>query len=199
MKPQIASTPKRLLVYDLETYATGFADPNWVPQVVTAVAWKWYGDPKRKTLVEASIDHAEPGSMPHLQPEAIYQTISPFLADLRKADGVITYNGKRFDNPVLNGTMWLVGLPPLGPILTYDLHDFGKIKGVKRGLDNIGIHLEVAQSKLAMNHAQWTEGYLERWWLTIKARAKSDVLLTEQVYDAKKELGWLKPPVVWKP
>ena len=43
MRAKIVSSPKKLLVYDLETYATGFADPNWVPQVVTCVAWKWLG------------------------------------------------------------------------------------------------------------------------------------------------------------
>ena len=47
---------RRLLVYDLETYATGFADPSWVPQVVTCVAWKWLGEPRRKTYVSASTD-----------------------------------------------------------------------------------------------------------------------------------------------
>lgn len=191
--------PARLLVYDLETYATGFADPSWVPQVITCVAWKWYGEPKRLTKARASIDYATPGSMPHLQPEAIREMLDDFLNDLAEADGVVTYNGARFDNPVLNGTQWYIKLPPIGPILTCDLHDFGRTKGIKKGLDNTAVHLGAAEKKLAMNHAEWGEGYLETGWLTIKARAKSDVILTEQVYDLKKNLGWLKPPRMWKP
>lgn len=194
--------PKRWLVYDLETYATGFADPAWVPQVVTCVAWKWLDDkdgPVSEPQVEAVIDYAPGGVMPHLHPKGIREMILPFLEALDASDGVITYNGMRFDNPVLNGTMYYIGLSPLEPILTYDLHDFGKTKGVKKGLDNTAEHLGVSEKKLSMNHAQWTEGYLEPGWPTIRARAASDVVLTEQVFHAKRELGWLKPPRMWKP
>lgn len=191
---------KRILVYDLETYATGFADPAWVPQVVTCVAWKWLGEPARKTYVSASTDYRDLGCpMPHLDPIAIDLMMAPFMAALEQADAVATYNGARFDNPVLNGTAWLTGRPPIDPILTYDLHNFGKTKGVKKGLDNTAVHLGAAADKLALNHAQWQEGYLEPGWGTIKARAKSDVVLTEQVFELKKELGWLKPPRLWKP
>jgi uncharacterized protein YprB with RNaseH-like and TPR domain len=125
--------------------------------------------------------------------------LDPFLDDLRNADAVVTYNGVRFDNPVLNGSMFLCGLPPLGEMLCYDLHEFGKVKGLKKGLDNVAEHLGAAEKKLSMNHAQWTEGYLEPGWHEIKQRAKSDVLLTEQVYILKKKLGWLREPRTWKP
>lgn len=202
MRARISSTLKKLLVYDLETYATGFADPNWVPQVITCVAWKWLDSPGGPVSVPESrvvIDYAPGGVMPHLHPKGIREMILPFLEAFDEADTVITYNGLRFDNPVLNGTMYYIGLPPIGAKSTYDLHDFGKTKGVKKGLDNTAKHLGVAEEKLSLNHAQWTEGYLEPGWPTIKARAKSDVVLTEEVFYAKKDLGWLKPPRMWKP
>jgi hypothetical protein len=192
--------PPRVLVYDLETYATGFADPSWVPQVVTCVAWKWLGEPARKTCVSASTDFRDPDCpMPHLDPTAIGLMLEPFFGALEQADAVATYNGRRFDNPILNGTRWLIGQPPIDSLLTYDLHDFGRTKGVKKGLDNTAVHLGAAAEKLAMNHAQWQEGYLEPGWGVIKARAKSDVVLTEQVFDLKKAAGWLKAPRLWKP
>lgn len=186
-----------ILVYDLETYATGFADPNWVPQVITCVAWTFLDSGDVRS--EASIDYAEWGMMPHLQSEAILRMLEPFLAALDNASAVMTYNGKRFDQPVLNGTMFYCGLPPLSEVKVYDLHDFGKIKGVKRGLDNIAVHLGAKEEKLAMNHAQWAEGYLEPGWKTIKERARSDVRLTEEVYHLKNELGWIRPPKMWVP
>lgn len=190
----------RLLVYDVETYATGFADPHWVPQVITCVSWKWYGKSKKYTFLSSSTDYRDLDCpMPHLDPVAIKTMIEPFLEALSRADAVITYNGKRFDNPVLNGTLWLVGIPPVDPILTYDLHDFGKVKGVKKGLDNIAVHLGAKTKKLDMNHAEWTDGYLEPGWLTIKERAKSDVLITEEVFDLKREIGWLKSAKLWTP
>lgn len=189
--------PDRLLVYDLETYATGFADPAWVPQVVTCISWKWLHEGEAQ--VRASIDYAKPRRMPHLQREAIKKMILPFLRELEKADAVVTYNGQRFDHPILNGTMYYIGLRPLEPILNYDLHDFGKVKGVKKGLDNTATHLGATEAKLSLNHAQWTEGYLEPGWPTVKERAKSDVELTEEVYDLKKKAGWLRPARKWQP
>lgn len=197
---KLTTTPKRFLVYDLETYATGFADPQWVPQVITCIAWKWYGESARKTKVAASTDYRDPDCpMPHLDPDAIAMMLCEFLKDLWKADGVITYNGTRFDNPVLNGSMWYAGIPPLDPVLTFDLHLFGKIKGLKRGLDNVAINLGIAEKKQAMNHAQWQEAYLTPGWPEIKSRAKSDVVLTERVYDKMRDRGWLHTPKMWKP
>ena len=191
---------KRFLVYDVETYATGFADPQWVPQVITCVSWKWYGKSARSAKVSASVDYFDPDCpMGHLDPSAVSGMLEPFLNDLHLADAVITYNGRRFDNPVLNGMMWYTGMLPVQPFPTYDLHYFGKIKGVKRGLDNLAVFLGVAGHKQAMNHAQWQEAYLTPGWPEIKSRARSDVVLTEQLFDAIKKRGWLKPPVEWKP
>lgn len=194
---KIARPEERILVYDLETYATGFADPAWVPQVITCVGWKWLG--AERVFSEVSITYAEAGSMPHLQKHAIHQMLHPFLRELEKADATVTYNGRRFDHPVLNGTMWYLGLPPLEKVKVYDLHDFGRVKGAKKGLDNVAVHLGAAEGKLALNHSQWTEGYLEKGWPKIQLRAKSDVLLTEEVFYLKKRAGWLKPPREWRP
>lgn len=196
----LKTTPKRFLVYDVETYATGFADPAWVPQVITCVAWKWAGDSARKTRVLTSTDFRDAFCpMPHLDPQAIQFMLEPFLEEYDQADAVITYNGARFDQPVTNAMQWYCDLPPLKPKMVYDLHAFGRVKGMKKGLDNVAIHLNVPGHKQAMNHAQWQAAYLEEGWPLIKTRAKSDVILTENVYLAVKERGWLKPARGWKP
>jgi hypothetical protein len=195
--------PQDLLVYDLETYATGFADPAWVPQVVTCVAWKWLdmpGDPTSETEVSASVDYRDLGCpMPHLDPRAIRGMLAPFLRAYAAADAVVTYNGTRFDQPILNAMAWYVGYPPIPGTLVFDLHAFGKVKGMKKGLDNVAGHLGVQAHKQAMNHSQWQAAYLEPGWPTIKSRATSDVLLTEQVFHAVKDDGWLRQPRRWKP
>lgn len=206
MKPKLTTTPKagkdlsNFLVYDVETYATGFADPLWVPQVVTCIAWKWYGKPARKIQVRTSTDFRNPACpMPHLDPDAIYAMLHSFITDYLFSDGVITYNGARFDQPILNAMAWYTGIPPLPAKKVYDLHRFGRTKGMKKGLDNVAVILGVTAKKQAMNHAEWQEAYLEPGWPTIKARAKSDVILTEKVFDAVQERGWLKPATLWKP
>jgi hypothetical protein len=199
-------TPKpapRLLVYDVETYATGFADPAWVPQVVTCVAWKWLDEadaPTSEAEVSASVDFRDLGCpMPHLDPRAVKGMLAPFMRAYVAAHAVVTYNGTRFDQPILNAMAWYTGLPPIPEALVYDLHTFGKVKGMKKGLDNVALHLGVQAHKKAMNHAQWQKAYLEPGWTTIKERAISDVILTEQVYNAVKSDGWLRQPRRWKP
>ena len=193
----------KLLVYDVETYATGFADPAWVPQVVTCIAWKWLdtpGEPVSVAEVSASVDYRDLGCpMPHLDPRAIRGMLAPFLRAYLAADAVVTYNGARFDQPVLNAMNWYVGYPPFPGALVYDLHAFGKVKGMKKGLDNVATHLGITLEKQAMHHAAWQAAYLEPGWPTIKSRAVSDVLLTEQVYHAVKGDGWLRQPRRWKP
>lgn len=194
-------TPKpkpQRLVYDVETYATGFADPAWVPQVVTCIAWKWYG--QEDVQVRTSLDYAgRTVPMPHLDPGAIKVMLADFIYAYLQADAVITYNGTRFDQPILNGMMWYIGGRPLPPIDVYDLHKFGSTKGMKKGLDNVAVQLDVAAEKQTMNHAEWQAAYLEPGWPTIKSRATSDVLLTEAVHDAVQEKGWLAPAERWYP
>jgi DNA polymerase elongation subunit (family B) len=193
----------RRLVYDVETYATGFADPAWVPQVVTCIAWKWLdeqGGPESEVFVSTSTDYRQRACpMPHLDPRAIREMLIDFVPYYAEADEVITYNGARFDQPVLNSMLWYIGAPPLLPTTVIDLHAFGKVKGMKKGLDNVAAHLGLAEQKQAMNHAEWQAAYLEEGWPTIKSRAVSDVLLTEAVYHAVKNNSWLRPARRWKP
>src|SRR6187551_823836 len=45
-RPEREERPLRILDFDVETVAAGFADPNWVPQKITCVAWSWIGEEK---------------------------------------------------------------------------------------------------------------------------------------------------------
>jgi hypothetical protein len=193
---KITTTPKKALFYDIETLATGFADPRWVPQVITCMAWSWKGSERVK---HAAVCDFTDNQMPHLDPEALKEMLDKFFQDAGEADIVIGHNLRRFDQPVLNGACFYAGFPPLGQILVQDTMDFGKIKGVKKGLDNLAVQLEVDLKKLSMNHAEWQVGYREPGWGTIKSRCRSDVRLNKQVYYALEELGWLAPPKMWKP
>lgn len=206
MSLTIQATPKpepKRLVYDVETYATGFADPQWVPQVVTCIAWKWLDEPDgptSETHVSTSEDYRSPYvPMPHLDRRAVRMMLDDFILYYLEADEVVTYNGARFDQPILNAMMWYVGVKPLRSTTVVDLHQFGKVKGMKKGLDNVAAHLGVDREKRALNYAQWQAAYLEPGWPTIKERAISDVLLTETVYHVVKSKGWLQPAEGWDP
>ena len=44
----------RILDFDCETLAAGFADPEWVPNRITAIAWSWIGtdDVHTRTILD---------------------------------------------------------------------------------------------------------------------------------------------------
>lgn len=42
---------ERVLDFDIETVAAGFADPDWVPQKITCVAWSWIGEDRVESRI----------------------------------------------------------------------------------------------------------------------------------------------------
>ena len=197
MKIQIGNPlPVRVLAFDFETLATGFADPAWVPQVPTVISASWIGEDEIHTF--SSIDYTD-AVMPHIRKPAIGMMLMNFLRLYDEADAVSFHNGRRFDQPVLNGACWYVGLPKISPKLTYDTIDLGKVKGVKKGQDNIGILLRTPVHKLSLNHEEWIDAYNEPDWGTVKERCSSDVIQHKLIRAEMERRGWLAPPRMWKP
>jgi hypothetical protein len=42
---------RRILDFDIECVAAGYADPEWVPSHITAIAWSWVDEALRKEVV----------------------------------------------------------------------------------------------------------------------------------------------------
>lgn len=188
--------PPRVLAFDFEALATGYADPAWVPQVTTVISYSWLGQKKIHTL--AVCDYT-PGQMPHIDKAAQREMIRDFLSVYDVADQVSFHNGRRYDQPVLNGMCWWVGLPPISPKPTVDTIDLGRVKGVKKGQDNIGILLDIPVHKMSLNHEQWVEAYAEPGWSRVKQRCSSDVQQHKLIRAEMERRGWLKPARVWRP
>jgi hypothetical protein len=74
-----------------------------------------------------------------------------------------------------------------------------KTKGLKKGLDNLGIMLKVAAEKKAMDWGQWDEAYEVDGWPEVIERCESDVRLHKQIREAMIEEGLLASTRVWKP
>lgn len=51
VQPLKPKPPETVLDFDIETVAAGFADPDWVPQKITCVAWSWIGEDKVESRV----------------------------------------------------------------------------------------------------------------------------------------------------
>ena len=188
---RLVTQPERILDFDCETLAAGFADPDWVPQKITCVAWSWIGSD--------DVQVSACGPMGFFKPDLRRAMLKPFLADLREATMVTGHNLLRFDLPVLNAECLRLGLDPLGPMLVQDTIRVVKTKGFKKGQDNLGALLGTAEQKLALSWQDWEDAYEADDWPTVKERAMGDVRAHKQVREKMLVRGWLRPRTVWRP
>ena len=183
---------QRVLDFDLETIAAGFADPNWVPQKITCVAWSWVGED------EVHVRICGPAGL-FGKPQKRASMLIPFLAELEKADMVTGHNILRFDLPILQAECLRLGLPPLKQVRVQDTMRIVRTKGFKKGQDNLEALLKSKQQKLALNWQQWQDAYDEYDWSTIRERAVTDVKGHKEIRAEMLKREWLKPPVEWRP
>lgn len=186
----------RTLAFDFECLATGYADPAWVPQVTTVISYSWIGSNEIFTL--AVCDYTD-NQMPHINKAAQRGMLRHFLEAYNEADEVSFHNGRRFDQPVLNGMCWWTGLPPIQPKMTVDTIDLGKVKGVKKGQDNIGVLLGVPVHKLSLNHEEWVEAYAQPGWPIVRERCHTDVEQHILIRAEMERSGWRKQARKWSP
>lgn len=188
---KISTTPKHILDFDVETISAGFADPNWVPQRITVIAWSWIGS--REVRYATRRDTA--ASM-----------FIEFLKDLRMADMVTGHNLIRFDLPVLNADLIRTGFSALPTLMVQDTMRVPKAKGLKKGQDNMARLMGVRARKRNMDWQEWDEAY--EWddliaggdvsWAKVIERCVTDVKQHKLMRKAMLEEGLLKPPVEWK-
>jgi DNA polymerase elongation subunit (family B) len=182
----------RILDFDIETVAAGFADPEWVPQKITCVAWSWIGS----DVVESTVC----GPLGIFgKPERRAKMLKPLLAALGEADMVTGHNIRRFDLPVIQAEVMRLGLPSLEPVLAQDTIKLRTSKGFKKGQDVLGRLYRIADEKLSLDWQAWQDAYDEDGWQTIRDRAESDVAMHKQLRSALLELDYLKEPRRWSP
>lgn len=193
MQIQRTSRTLRTLDFDCETIAAGFADPNWVPQKITCIAWSWVGsDDVQVVTCGGSAGLYE-------KPDLRRKMLGKFLERFSQADMVTGHNLLRFDLPVVNSECMRLGFPPLKLVLVHDTMRIVKSKGFKKGQDNLAGLVNTFQRKQAMDWQQWEDAYAEPGWPTVISRARSDVVMHKEMRLKMIEGGWLKPAVRWKP
>lgn len=190
--PGFAGSRLRVLDFDLETIAAGFADPQWVPQRVTVIAWSWIGS--RAIEHSTRLDGAEP-------------MLSRFLAAYDEADVVTGHNLLRFDLPVLNADLIRTGVGKLSAKRVEDTMRLPRTKGLKKGQDNLARLLRTRSRKMPLDWQAWDDGYEwdrliagERveWGIPIE-RCRSDVRQHKQLRSRLISEQLLAPSVVWRP
>jgi hypothetical protein len=187
-----AGPAQRILDFDVETVAAGFADPQWVPNRVTCWAFAWVGD-------DAPVKVDALPVAKFYNPKARAKFMRPLLAAIDRADVLTGHNLLRFDLGVVNSECLLLNLPTLRPKLVQDTIRLPKSKGFKKGQDNMGHALGVKEEKMPLSWAQWEAAYGEPDLSTIKERCASDVRMHLEMREAMLERGWLGPPRMWRP
>jgi len=174
-----------ILDFDIEARATGYGDPRWVPQEITAIAWSWIGD-------ERVVCHLRCNGAPRM--------LARFRAVYEKANIVTGHNIRKYDLPLVNAEMLRFGMTPLPATLTQDtLRQITRTTGMKRDQDNLGKLLNTETDKHAMSWQDWQDAYAESGWGGVRKRVVTDVVGHKQIRARMIEDGWIKPPVIWRP
>ena len=181
----------KILDFDVETVAAGFADPEWVPQKITCVAWSWVGSDEVKSRI-----CTPRGLFGKTQLRATM--LADLLAEISKADMLTGHNIARFDLLVINAECMRLGLEPITSARVQDTMRLVRSKGFKKGQDNLEALLKTRQQKLDLNWQEWQDAYDEDGWQTIRDRAETDVIGHKEIRLKLLELELLKPPIDWR-
>lgn len=177
----------RTLILDIETATllahvfqlkVDYISPEAVTHETFMLCWaaKWEGKPKM--VSDVLTGH-----------EAVAQDDSRIvqsLADLiREADVVVAHNGDRFDIPMLNNRLLLLGLEPLGPVKTIDTLTLARksFRLASNRLDYVATRLGVG-SKLPTSFDLWRQCYQgdEQALARMVKYNRHDVKILESVY-----------------
>lgn len=181
----------RILDFDMESLAAGFADPEWVPQKITCIAWSWVGYEEVNSVISTQ--------MGFFIPEIRKTMLAAFMPVYEQADMVTGHNLLRHDLPLLNAECMRLGLEKPSPKLVRDTMRIGKTKGFKKGQDNIGRLLKTQEEKQAMDWQAWEYAYEDPTWQRVIDRCESDVVMHKQILEKMIVRDWLRKPVTWTP
>lgn len=181
----------RILDFDLETLAAGYADPQWVPDKITCAAWSWVGEQEVRSLTTGK-DGFFNGTVRGAR-------LKPLLDAIAEADVVTGHNLFRFDLRVLNAECIRCGLDSLRPLMVQDTIRLPRTKGLKKGQDDLSVILGNPLRKKTMNWAEWDAAYEEDRWPEVIERCESDVLQHKALRAKLLERKLLRAPTRWTP
>lgn len=185
----IPHRPMRVLDFDVECRPLDWYGGDLNSKEITALAYAWCDQPEQVTC--------------HLLGEELErEMLAAFLTVYQQADMVTGHYIRGFDLPLINAMLTEQQMPVLPPKLTQDTKlDLVRRHGLSGSQENLGAILGLFHPKVGMNQARWREAnrLTPDGLALVRERVTGDVRQHIEMRRRLLELGYLAPPVVWKP
>jgi hypothetical protein len=207
--------PLRILDWDLENRPLNYVGQDFTFSEITAIAWKFIGEPGPIQALCLGEDISGSGVKPEHRegnrsgrhPRGPSQLPSRtmllgFVAGYLQADLVTGHNIIKHDLRILNGALLEEGLSPLPPKMVCDTYLHLKRKGgVSGSQESLANMLGVKAIKRPMSQADWREANrltpegIEKTRRRVVGDVRQHIALRRELL----KRNWLKPPRVWTP
>ena len=187
----------RILDFDCEARPIAFYGGDFVTKQITAIAWRFIGE---RTPVEVHVIGGSYDTRNVLAEERAM--LLAFVAAYDQADMVTGHYIRRFDLPLVNGSLMRLGLPGLKAKMTQDTKDDLRSRhGLSASQENLAAMWELKHPKVGMDTAQWTEAnmLLPRGIEKAKKRVVGDVRQHQELRQKMIDYDVLRAPRVWRP
>lgn len=165
---------KPAIVYSWRLFNVNIAN-NQIKETdgILCIGAKWLG--QKETFLFSEWEHGRRGMLENI------------LEMINESDGIITYNGDKFDLPHITTGLMIEGLPAPAPVTSIDLYKFirSKTKFISKKLGFVGPTLGIGEKLKHEGFELWTKvmGGDKEAQEKMSQYCVEDVILTEQLYE----------------
>jgi hypothetical protein len=185
---RIPTRPLRVLDFDIENRPLSYLGSDFTTAEVTAIAWAWTDKPEDVAV--------------YLLGEVELPTIlREFLKAYNQADMVTGHFILGHDLPMVNGALLECGMAPLADKMVSDTKvHLTSAKGLSKSQESLGAMLNLEQPKVLMNQSKWRSAnrLTPEGLALVRERVTGDVRQHIELRAKLLELGYLKPPQMWR-
>lgn len=199
LRPIEINGPKRVLGFDLENRPLAYWYDGQTTSEITALGWKWVGEPGVHTLMLRNDGYFESDDDIRIPNKIAYERFRDVLLE---ADLVFGHNLKKHDLPIFQAGLLRREMEPLKPVLVTDtLRDIPKRNGMSASLANLSSMYGLEGEKQSMSHSDWelSNRLTPEGIALARGRVVGDVLLQEQLRQKLLDLNLLRSPRMWMP
>lgn len=186
----------RILDFDIENRPLSYWQPDRPTAEITAIASCWIERGRSGNFKMTSMQTLLLGEV------TLEDMLKTFTLRYDEADMVTGHYIRNHDLPIINGALYELGLPLLGPKLTCDTkNDMFKKADIPATQEFLIEALDVPVRKVHMTQADWREANrltplgLQKTSRRVSTDVKGHILMRAEML----KRGMLRPPSLWNP